>query len=88
MLAQDGAVGKATREVGRFALGAFDVITVLAKTTDVPVKVAETVGEEFLEVVEFTSGAVTKVSTAVAQAVKFELNHTQQQRSREGEAWV
>lgn len=61
MLAQEGEVGDLTTKVGKFALGAFDVMGVVAKSTDVPAKVAETVGEEFLEVIEFTSGAVTKV---------------------------
>ena len=61
LLGQEGEVGKATSKVGKFALGAFDVVSVVATSTDVPAKVAETVGEEFLEVVEFASGAVTKV---------------------------
>lgn len=61
LLAQEGEVGENTVKVGRFALGAFDVASTVAASSDVPAKVAGTVGEEFLEVVEFTSGAVTKV---------------------------
>ncbi|CAB1121192.1 unnamed protein product [Ectocarpus sp. CCAP 1310/34] len=61
LLAQEGTIGQTTAKVGEFALGAFEVVSTVATSTNVPAKVASSVGEEFLEVVEFTSGAVTKV---------------------------
>eukprot|EP00903_Cladosiphon_okamuranus_P018813 g17304.t2 len=60
LLAQEGLVGEATTKVGEFALGAFDVVSVVAETSEVPAKIAKNVGEEILEVVEFTSAAATK----------------------------
>lgn len=62
LLAQDGGVGAATTKLGEFVLAAFEVVGTVVVTSGVPGKVAGTVGEEILEVVEFTSGAVTKVS--------------------------
>ncbi|CAM9806233.1 unnamed protein product, partial [Ectocarpus sp. 12 AP-2014] len=60
LLAQEGTIGQTTAKVGEFAFGAFEVVSTVAASTNVPAKVASSVGEEFLEVVEFTSGAVTK----------------------------
>ena len=62
LLAQEGQIGEAANKFGEFALGAFEVVGVVAATSEVPAKVAKNVGEEFLEVVEFTSAAATKVS--------------------------
>lgn len=61
-MAQEGEIGEAATKFGEFALGAFDVVTVVAATSEVPAKVAKNVGDEFLEVVEFTSAAATKVT--------------------------
>ncbi|CAM9829034.1 unnamed protein product, partial [Scytosiphon promiscuus] len=60
LLAQEGGVGEATAKLGEFVLAAFEVLGTVVASSDVPGKVAGTVGEEILEVVEFTSGAVTK----------------------------
>lgn len=61
LLAQKGAVGKFTAILGEFALGAFEVIGLVVKSSPIPAKVVGTVSEELLEAVELTSGAVTKV---------------------------
>lgn len=60
-MAQEGTIGQSAAKFGEFALGAFEVVSTVAASTDVPAKMASSVGEEFLEVVEFTSGAMTKV---------------------------
>lgn len=64
-MAQEGQIGEITTKFGEFALGAFDVVSVVAATSEVPAIVAKNVGEEFLEVVEFTSAAATKVRLTV-----------------------
>lgn len=61
MLTQGGALGTAAGTAGRLTLAAFDIVSVIAKETRLPAKVAGVVGEQTLEVVELASGAVTKV---------------------------
>lgn len=61
LLAQKGLVGQAASAVGKFVLAAFEVVSVVATKTHVPSKVLGALSDEILEVVEFTSGAVTKV---------------------------
>lgn len=69
LLAQGGAVGRVATNVGRLTLGAFDVLQVVATKTDVPSKVVGTVSNEILEVVELTSGAVTKVNEIITMRI-------------------
>lgn len=77
LLAQEGKVGENTNKLGEFALAAFGIASTVATSSNVPSKVVGTVGEEFLEAVEYTSGAVTKVNFTYFCVAKKKIGHKQ-----------